>query len=155
MTVFFENRTDQTPLEDSMFKDLKLKHIQNMAELYEHEIENIADGIIWLKNSNKYHVDYMFWLELHKKMLDRVWKWAGVVRTRELANPDFNMPYDVRPSLRQLEGDIKFWIENKTFSPREFAAVIHEQIYLNYNQYPILDAESELVGTQTEEPTKQ
>lgn len=32
----------------------------------------------------------------------------------------------------------------------EFAEMIHEQIFLNYNQYPILDAESNLEGVETQ-----
>jgi Fic-DOC domain mobile mystery protein B len=127
MTVFFINRTDQTPLEESMYKDLRISHVQNMAELYEHEIENIAEGIAWLRSSDRDYRDYTFWLEIHKRMLSKVWKWAGQIRKRELANPDFLMPYEIRPALLQLEGDIKFWLAHKTFSEKEFAAVIHER----------------------------
>jgi Fic-DOC domain mobile mystery protein B len=127
MTVFFTNRTDQTLLEESMFKDLRVSHVQNMGELYEHEIENIAECIAWLRSSERDYKDYSFWLEVHKRMLNKVWKWAGQIRKRELANPDFLMPYEVRPALLQLEGDIKFWLEHKTFEEKEFAAVIHER----------------------------
>lgn len=127
MTVFFTNRTDQTPLEESMFKELRVQHVQNMAELYEHEIENIAEGIAWLRSVDRDHRDYTFWLEIHKRMLSKVWKWAGLIRKRELANPDFLMPYEIRPALLQLEGDIKFWLEHKTFPDKEFAAIIHER----------------------------
>lgn len=53
-----------------------------------------------------------------------------------------------------LDGNVYeiYFYNKKTAGIQE---MIHEQIYLNYNQYPILDAESELAGTQTEEPTKQ
>lgn len=44
------------------------------------------------------------------------------------------------------------------FYTKKTAAIqemIHEQIYLNYNQYPILDAESEIFVSEDEEATKQ
>jgi uncharacterized metal-binding protein YceD (DUF177 family) len=33
----------------------------------------------------------------------------------------------------------------------DFQEMLHEQIYLNYNQYPVLDAESKLIGVDTPE----
>ncbi len=53
---------------------------------------------------------------------------AGVVRQRELANPDFLMSYDVRPELKKLEGDFDFWIENKIYQDKELAAIFHERL---------------------------
>ena len=87
--VFFKNRKGQTPLEESMRKDLKLQHIQDMPELYEHEIENIVAGIAWSQSVQKDHIDHYVWIELHKQMYKDVWKWAGKVREGDLANTDF------------------------------------------------------------------
>jgi uncharacterized metal-binding protein YceD (DUF177 family) len=36
----------------------------------------------------------------------------------------------------------------------DFQEMIHEQIFLNYDQYPVLDAESKLEGVESEEPFK-
>ena len=128
MSPFFKNREGQTPLEEDMRKDLKFQHIQNMTELYEHEIENIAEGIAWIQATNKSHTDYMVWLDLHKHMLGNIWKFAGKIRSSELANTEFHMPYDIRPGLLALEKDLKFWIENKTYPPKEMAAIFHEKL---------------------------
>jgi len=128
MSYFFHNRDGQTPLEEEMRFDLKLKHIQDMTELYEHEFENIAMGIAWTDSTEKDHLDYSVWLELHKKMYDDVWKFAGQIKKKEHANPDFHMPYDVRPALLQLEKDLKFWLENKTYPDKELLAIFHEKL---------------------------
>jgi Fic-DOC domain mobile mystery protein B len=128
MSLFFKNRDGQTPLEDSIKEDLKLKHIQDMTELYEFESENIAEGIVWAHSTQKNHLDYSVWIELHKQMLKDVWRFAGTIRKTELANPDFYKSYDVRPALLQLEKDFKYWIEHKTYSNREMMARFHLQL---------------------------
>lgn len=128
MSRFFQNREGQTPLEEEMRFDLKLKHIQDMSELYEHEIENIAEGIAWHKSTRKNHLEYPTWLELHKQMLGQIWKFAGDIRKTELANTDFHKPYNVRPALLELEKDLKYWIENKTYEPRMMMAILHEKL---------------------------
>lgn len=128
MNVFFNNREGQTPLEEEMRFDLKLRHIQDMTELYEQEAENIALGVAWTLSTNKDHLDYLVWLELHKQMLSDVWKFAGSVRKKELANPDFHMPFDVLPSLRLLEEDLKFWLKNNSYEPKMMMAIFHERL---------------------------
>lgn len=53
------------------------------------------------------------------------------------------------------------WIENDTYDVYfynkrtvNFQEMIHEQIYLNYNQYPVLDAEAKLLGVDWRTPPK-
>lgn len=128
MSVFFKNRDGQTPLEEEMRFDLKLKHVQDMTELYELESENNAEGIAWSRSTAKDHLDYTTWLELHKQMLGNVWKFAGIIRKTELANSDFLMPFDVRPALLELEKDLKYWLANKTYPPKEMMAIFHERL---------------------------
>ncbi len=128
MSVFFKNREGQTPLEEEMRLHLKLKHVQDMTELYELESENIAEGIVWCSATNKDHMDYTVWLELHKQLLGNIWKFAGQIRQKELNNPDFLKPYDVRPALLQLEKDLKYWIEHKTYPSPDLMAIFHERV---------------------------
>jgi fido (protein-threonine AMPylation protein) len=116
MSRFFQNREGQTPLEEEMRLDLKLKHVQDMTELYELELENIAEGISWCASTKKNHLEYPTWLELHKKMLGKVWKFAG------------NFQNDVRPKLLLLEKDLKYWLEHKTYPPQEMMAILHEKL---------------------------
>lgn len=128
MTLFFQNRDGQTPIDESLVSELKLIHIQDMTELYEQERENIALAILWLESSTGDIYDYLFWLEIHKRMYSNVWKFAGKVRTVELNNPDFNMPYDIRPSLLALSQDLKTWVEFNTFNEKLLASNFHERL---------------------------
>lgn len=126
--LFFRTRTGQTPVDATIIKELKLRHVQTMQELYEHEELNIGLGMSWALSTNKNHLDYNTWLEVHREMLKDVWKFAGTIRKVDLANPDFNRFFDVRPSLLQLEKDLLIWIEFKTYPPEEMMAIFHERL---------------------------
>jgi len=124
----FKDRNGQTPLPHELQKGLKPIHIQTIGELDEYEEQNIVDGLSWVKNYGGECSSYDFWLKLHKKLFGDVWKWAGVVRKHELNNPDFHLPHQIWPSLKQLENDINYWLKEKSFSRVEIAARFHERI---------------------------
>jgi len=124
----FKDRDGQTPLPPELQKGLKLIHIQTIGELDEYEEQNIVEGLSWLKNYAGQCSTYDFWLKLHKKLFGDVWKWAGRVRKHELNHPDFHLPHQIWPSLKQLEKDIHYWLKEKSFSKDEIAARFHERI---------------------------
>ncbi|MEK6705459.1 MAG: mobile mystery protein B [Bdellovibrionota bacterium] len=124
----FKDRDGRTPLPPELQKGLKPKHIQTVGELDEYEEQNIADGLLWLANQSDAGITYNFWLKLHKKLFYNVWEWAGKVRAHELNNPDFHEPHRIWTSLRQLEGDLAYWLKEKIFTEQEIAARFHEQI---------------------------
>jgi fido (protein-threonine AMPylation protein) len=128
MGIFFKNRDDQTPIDQSIRFDLIPSHINNMTELYELEKVNIAFGIEWSKTNNKDHLDYFTWIELHKHMLCDVWSFAGVIRKTELNNTVFLKSYEIRLALKELQDNYIFWRTNKTFSERELIAIVHERL---------------------------
>lgn len=118
----------QTPLPPELQKGLKPKHIQTMGELDEYEEQNIAEGLVWLSKQTDRGSTHDFWLLLHKKLFGNVWDWAGKIRTHELHNPDFHSPQQIWTALRQLEGDIDYWMTHPSYSEREIAARFHERI---------------------------
>jgi len=124
----FKDRDGQTPLPRELQKGLKIKTIQTIGELDEYEEDNIAKGLSWLAKQKANPGKYDFWLKLHKKLFDKVWTWAGKIRTHELANPDFKLPHEIWPELYQLEKDLDFWVTAKSFSNHEFSARFHERI---------------------------
>ena len=65
---------------------------------------------------------------MHKKLFGKVWKWAGKVRSHELQNPDVHLPQDIWPALKQLEGDLKFWLSERELSDEEIAARFHQRL---------------------------
>ncbi len=123
----FEADDNSTPLTAEEKDGLKLKWITLRSELNEAEARNIAQAQIWLmSNKNKDVCSDTFLRELHKKMFGDVWKWAGTYRTSER-----NIgvaPYQIPIKLMQLFDDVKFWIENKTYSNREIAVRLHHKL---------------------------
>ena len=123
----FEADDNSTPLTAEEKDGLKLKWITLRSELNEAEARNIAQAQIWLmSNKNKEFCSDTFLRELHKKMFGDVWKWAGTYR-----NSERNIgvaPFQIPIKLMQLFDDVKFWIENKTYSNREIAVRLHHKL---------------------------
>jgi Fic-DOC domain mobile mystery protein B len=124
----FKDRDGQTPLPEELLKGLIPKHIQNMGELDEYEEANIVEGLAWLEKCNEDCLNYEFWRKLHKKLFGNVWSWAGEVRKHEINNPYFLDPHQIWPAFKQLEGDLKFWLEKRQIPFQEIAARFHEKI---------------------------
>ncbi len=123
----FEADDNSTPLTAEEKDGLKLKWITLRSELNEAEARNIAQAQVWLlSNKNKEVCSDTFLRDLHKKMFGDVWKWAGEYRITER-----NIgvaPYQIPMKLMQLFDDVRFWINNKTYSNREIAVRLHHKL---------------------------
>ena len=122
----FETDDNSTPLTEEEKQQLKAKWITTRSELNELETKGIADAEIWLLKNKKDILNETFIKNLHKKMFGNIWKWAGSFRTSER-----NIgvaPYEIQPKLRILLDDVKFWIDNRTFSPKEIAIRFHHRL---------------------------
>ena len=122
----FETDDNSTPLTEEEKQQLKAKWITTRAELNELETKGIADAEIWLLKNKKDILNETFIKNLHKKMFGNIWKWAGSFRTSER-----NIgvaPYEIQPKLRILLEDVKFWIDNQTFSSKEIAIRFHHRL---------------------------
>lgn len=122
----FETDDNSTPLTEEEKQQLKAKWVTTRSELNELETKGIADAEIWLLKNKKDILSETFIKTLHKKMFGNIWKWAGTFRTTER-----NIgvaPYEIQPKLRILLDDIKFWIDNKTFSELEIAVRFHHRL---------------------------
>lgn len=124
----FKDRDGRTPLPEEFKKDLIPKNVLFGGDLDELEEENIIDGMVWLEDFTGNHRDWMFWETLHKKLFHKVWKWAGKFRVIELQNDEFNHPSHIAENVKKLEGDLKYWLDNRVFKDeRETMARFHEQ----------------------------
>jgi len=122
----FETDDNSTPLTEEEKQQLKAKWITTRAELNELETKGIAETEIWLLKNKKDILNETFIKNLHKKMFGDIWKWAGSFRTTER-----NIgvaPYEIQPKLRILLEDVKFWIDNQTFSSKEIAIRFHHRL---------------------------
>lgn len=123
-----ENPAGATPLDDEALNGL-IPSLVTQGELNEFEERNISEAIGWALKSRKLKAELLTVTGLkllHEKMFDQTWKWAGKFRTKDL-----NIGVDwhrIQSDLGQLLGDVKFWIENKTFPLEEIAIRFHYKL---------------------------
>lgn len=112
----------QTPINDEEKEGLLISSITIREELDEFEQLNIERAIAWTLNRKFKKEDILselFVKELHSRMFDSIWKWAGKFRT---TNKNIGVDWSlISISLRQLLDDCNFWIENKTYPEDEIA----------------------------------
>jgi Fic-DOC domain mobile mystery protein B len=74
-----------TPIEPEDLEDLIPDTVTTQSDLNEWEARNIAEARTWLGRQRKWPdpLDYGFCLQLHRRMFDNTWKWAGTLRQRE------------------------------------------------------------------------
>jgi Fic-DOC domain mobile mystery protein B len=112
----------QTPIDEDEKKGLRISSITTREELDEFEQLNIERALEWTLTRKFRKEDILleqFVKELHSKMFDSVWKWAGKYRT---SNKNIGVEWQfVSVSLKQLLDDCKFWIENKTYAEDEIS----------------------------------
>jgi Fic-DOC domain mobile mystery protein B len=113
----------QTALSEEEMEGLLIPTITTREELDEFEQLNIQKAVEWYLIGRKFKADKILTEEfitgVHKKMLSDVWAWAGQFRHSEKTIGISWHQVPIR--LRQLLGDCKFWIENKTYSDEEIA----------------------------------
>jgi len=116
-----------TPINADEIEGLLLTHITTRAELDRWEQDNINEALTWIEERKPKDVlNESFMKLLHSKMFCNVWKWAGTFRQSEKS---ISVSwYRISIELRKLCDDIKYWIENKTFSEDEIAARFHHRL---------------------------
>lgn len=112
----------QTPLTEEELEGLRIKTISTHGELDEYEQQNIETAMEWSlrqKFSASRILNTGFITEVHKRMYDRVWKWAGVFRD---SNKNIGVDKHLIPQeLKILCDDCAFWIEGDTYLNDEIA----------------------------------
>jgi len=119
----------QTPIDEEEKEGLLIPSITIREELDEFEQLNIERALEWTlmrKFKTEDILSESFVKELHLKMFDSVWKWAGKFRTTN-KNIGIDWPL-IAVSLRQQLDDCIFWIEKKTFPEDEIAVRFSHKI---------------------------
>lgn len=118
-----------TPIRPEEAEQL-IPRISTMEELNEYEALNILRAREWafnsrtMKSTNPLAENYI--RTLHKKMFDKVWKWAGTYRKHEL-----NIgcgPGEIMQRIPQLLGNTQYWLDHKTFPVDECLIRFHHQL---------------------------
>ena len=122
MGIDFNYTEGQTPLDEEEKEGLLISTITTHGELDEFEQLNIQKAVEWTiarKFKTERILTEAFIKELHRKMFGDTWAWAGKFRNtnKNLGVNHFKVSID----LRNLLDDVKFWIDNSTYSPNEIA----------------------------------
>ena len=117
-----------TPLDPDESEGLIPGHIATRAELNEAEEANIAHGFAWgvrAIRSRRVLTDE-FGYELHRRMFDQVWEWAGTTRrTNKNIGIDKLM---IRVAVRELMADAAVWNDKQVYPPDEIAVRLHHRL---------------------------
>ena len=130
MTIPTTSSDGNTPLSPDELADL-IPNLATKEELNEWERENILLAREWAIEDRTLPVavasdEYV--RKLHRKMFDETWKWAGTYR---LTEKNIGAPvHEIREGLVALFGDVRYWIENSTYSADEIAVRFHHRLVL-------------------------
>src|SRR6266851_5163076 len=128
MTGPFEADDAATPLTPAERNGLIPTHVTLRGELNELEQQNIAEANGWAFERRRNVLDEAFLRGLHRRMFNKVWRWAGEYRSTE-RNIGVK-PYRIQPDLIQAIDDARFWVDNKTYEPDELAVRFHHKVVL-------------------------
>ncbi|MDO9578616.1 MAG: mobile mystery protein B [Candidatus Cloacimonadales bacterium] len=125
--INFDNRAGTTPLDSNEINGLKLNHITTLGELNQWEQINILKAVIWVnKVKPKKILNDQFVKQLHYKMFNDVWSWAGTFRqTNKTIGCEW---YQIPMSLRNLFDDTKYWIEQNDQTPDVIGVTFHHRL---------------------------
>lgn len=126
MTEPFEADDNATPLTPEELNGLIPTHVTLRSELNELEQQNILEADRWAFSRKRNVVNEAFLRGLHRRMFDRVWRWAGGYRASERNIGVAH--YQIEPELRQIIDDARYWIDHKTYIPDELAARFHHRL---------------------------
>ena len=116
-----------TPLDPNEREGLLPTSITTQGELNAFEQANIFEAERWALGRK--HLDCLtdsFVRALHRRMLKRVWKWAGSYRT---TNKNLGVDWPQVPAeVRKACADGCFWIEHHTYDWDELAARVHHRL---------------------------
>jgi Fic-DOC domain mobile mystery protein B len=115
--------TSLTPEERS---ELIPTHITLRSELNELEQQNIGGADRWAFSRRHVILRERFLKSLHRRMFNRVWRWAGKYRTSE-RNLGVT-PYQIEPDLRQALDDARYWVEHGSYPSDELALRFHHRL---------------------------
>ena len=79
-------------------------------------------------------LDESYLRDLHRRMFDQTWKWAGIYRTTE-KNIGCAV-HLIRERIGALFGDARYWVENATYSRDEIAIRFHHRLVGTIHAFP-------------------
>ncbi|MCY4259016.1 MAG: mobile mystery protein B [Rhodobacteraceae bacterium] len=127
MNDLFEESRDTTPLEPEEHEGLLPTWITYRGELNEMEQTNVAAGAAWARRQHRRDVLTVdFISELHRRMFNNVWAWAGKFRQTE-RNIGID-PAQISVQVHTALTDTRYWVDHQTCPPDEIAVRLHHRL---------------------------
>jgi Fic-DOC domain mobile mystery protein B len=122
-----ESADGETPLDPDETASLRLA-IGTRGELNDAEELNIQEGVRWGERRIRRidPLDVVFARELHRRMFQRVWRWAGTFRTTA-KNIGIDAAH-INMAAQQLMDNAVHWIEHRVFQHDELFARFHHRM---------------------------
>lgn len=116
-----------TPLDPDEAAGLVPTHITTQSDLNAWEQTNILQGERWAsRQKSRELLDEGFVRELHKRMFDQTWQWAGMFR-KSNKNIGVDWP-QVSLKLRDLLDNTRYQLEHQVFMDDEIVVRFHHQL---------------------------
>jgi Fic-DOC domain mobile mystery protein B len=130
-----------TPGNTPLHPDDAAQLIPNLAtrrELDEWERNNILAAQRWAFTtrvmSARDPLDEIYLRELHRRMFEDTWRWAGRYRIRDV---NFGCHFtEIQQHIAVLLGNVRYWIEHRTFEIDEIAVRYHYQLVSEIQAFP-------------------
>jgi Fic-DOC domain mobile mystery protein B len=101
-------------------------HVRTRQELFAWEQVNILEAQQWARRARGSALEESTIRELHRRMFDRTWEWAGRYR---LSDKNIGVGWTTIPAeVRKLVDDGAFWIHEQTFPPDEIVIRLHHRL---------------------------
>lgn len=129
MVMHFNHFTDApgaTPIDPDEAAGLVPAHITTQEDLNAWEEANIVSADVWAFRLTRELLEEGFLRDLHLKMFDQTWRWAGKFRS---SNKNIGVDsHQIAVKLRDLLDNTKYQIRHKVFGADEQALRFHHQL---------------------------
>jgi Fic-DOC domain mobile mystery protein B len=137
MTALLNTAPGNTPIDPDEFAQL-IPSLATKGELDEWERRNILEAHDWTLNSRVLKAsdpfDELYLRELHRRMFNRTWKWAGTYRSSE---KNIGVPvHQIRNRIPALLANARYWAENRTYPADEIAIRFHHDLVGVIHPFP-------------------
>lgn len=115
-----------TPLDPDQAADLIPGHVRTREQLNVWEQENILAAAQWTQRTRFAALEERTIRELHRRMFDRTWRWAGTYRR---SDKNIGVEWSSIPEeVWKLVDDGAYWIDEQVFDIDEVAIRLHHRL---------------------------
>ena len=115
-----------TPIDPDEAEGLIPSHVRTRDELNTWEQANILEAAMWIQRMRKPALHEPTIREVHRRMFDRTWRWAGFYRTSDTTIGAYWADVPVR--VRDFIEDGRYWLEHQVFPVDEAALRLHHRL---------------------------